>query len=126
MPGSARAAARRRWKATRASRRSTCPAPTGCEHVPVLGPLYADVISGHNILVYVAFAARAADLVGARRTRFGLRLRAVGENPAAVDTAGISVTALRYARGGDLAASSAGSAGAYLVARAGGGLRAAT
>lgn len=30
------------------------------------------------------------------RTRFGLRLRAVGENLAAVDTAGISVTWLRY------------------------------
>jgi simple sugar transport system permease protein len=31
------------------------------------------------------------------RTRFGLRLRAVGENPAAVDTAGVSVVGLRYA-----------------------------
>ena len=30
------------------------------------------------------------------RTRFGLRLRAVGENPASVDTAGVSVTRLRY------------------------------
>ena len=64
--------------------------------VPVLGPLWADLISGHNILVYVAFLAAPFTWWALWRTRFGLRLRAVGENPAAVDTAGISVTRLRY------------------------------
>jgi simple sugar transport system permease protein len=64
--------------------------------VPVLGPLYADVISGHNLLVYLAFLAAPFTWWALWRTRFGLRLRAVGENPAAVDTAGISVTRLRY------------------------------
>jgi general nucleoside transport system permease protein len=64
--------------------------------VPILGPLYAQVISGHNALVYVAALAVPAVAWVVYRTRFGLRLRAVGENPAAVDTAGISVTAMRY------------------------------
>ena len=64
--------------------------------VPVIGPLYADVISGHSILVYAAFVVVALTWWILYRTRFGLRLRAVGENPAAVDTAGISVTRLRY------------------------------
>jgi simple sugar transport system permease protein len=48
------------------------------------------------------------------RTRFGLRLRATGENPAMVDAAGVSVQALRYqalALNGALSAL----AGAYLV-----------
>ncbi len=65
--------------------------------VPVLGPIYADLISGHSILVYVAFLAVPATWWLLYRTRFGLRLRAVGENPAAVDTAGVSVVGLRYA-----------------------------
>ena len=64
--------------------------------VPVLGPLYADLVSGHTLLVYVAFAMVPLTAWGVYRTRFGLRLRAVGENPAAVDTAGISVPGLRY------------------------------
>ena len=64
--------------------------------VPVLGPLYADVISGHSILVYLAFAIVAVTWWVLYRTRYGLRLRAVGENPAAVDTAGVSVKGLRF------------------------------
>jgi len=64
--------------------------------VPVIGPIYADVISGNNILTYLAFAAVPISWWILYRTRFGLRLRAVGENPGAVDTAGISVSWLRY------------------------------
>ena len=55
------------------------------------------LIFGHSILVYVALALVPASAWLLYRTRFGLRLRAVGENPAAVDTAGISVVSLRYA-----------------------------
>lgn len=61
-----------------------------------VGRFYANVISGHNILTYIAFLAVPASWWILYRTRFGLRLRAVGENPGAVDTAGISVTWLRY------------------------------
>jgi len=48
------------------------------------------------------------------RTRFGLRLRAVGEYPLAADTLGISVTRMRYA-GVLLSGALAGMAGAYLA-----------
>lgn len=64
--------------------------------VPVLGTLYRELISGHNLLVYVALAVVPLTWWVIFRTRFGLRLRAVGENPQAVDTAGISVAFLRY------------------------------
>ncbi|OWJ66027.1 ABC transporter permease [Inquilinus limosus] len=64
--------------------------------VPVIGPIWSELISGHQVLVYAAFLAVPLVSWIVYRTRFGLRLRAVGENPAAVDTAGISVTALRY------------------------------
>jgi len=64
--------------------------------VPLLGPIYRDVVSGHNLLVYLAAAAVPAAAWVVSRTRFGLRLRAVGESPGAVDTAGISVAATRY------------------------------
>jgi simple sugar transport system permease protein len=65
--------------------------------VPVLGPIYRELVSGHNILVYLALLAVPLTWWILFRTRFGLRLRAVGENPGAVDTAGVSVVRQRYA-----------------------------
>lgn len=64
--------------------------------VPVIGPIWAGLISGHSVLVYVAFIAAPVSWWVLWRTRFGLRLRAVGENPAAVDTAGVPVERMRY------------------------------
>ncbi|AHC99903.1 ABC transporter permease [Leisingera methylohalidivorans] len=75
----------------------TLPFADSLAGVPVLGPIYAELLSGHSILVYIAFLAVPATWWILSRTRFGLRLRAVGENPAAVDTAGVSVVGLRYA-----------------------------
>jgi len=72
------------------------PGAEAASGVPLIGPLYAELISGHNLLVYVALAVVPLTAWIVYKTRFGLRLRAVGENPAAVDTAGISVTWLRY------------------------------
>ena len=66
------------------------------QDVPVLGPIYHDLISGHTILVYVGLLAVPLTWWILFRTRYGLRLRAVGENPAAVDTSGVSVVGLRY------------------------------
>lgn len=72
------------------------PGADAMRDVPVIGPLYANVISGNNILSYIAFLMVPLAWWVLFRTRFGLRLRAVGENPGAVDTAGISVTWMRY------------------------------
>ena len=74
----------------------TLPLSTGLDQIPVFGPIYVEVVSGHNILVYLTMALVPLVAILIYRTRFGLRLRAVGENPHAVDTAGISVAGLRY------------------------------
>ena len=65
---------------------------------PLEGPQrFGDAFLGHSVLVYLALLAVPLTWFVLAKTRFGLRLRAVGENPAAVDTAGISVAGLRYA-----------------------------
>ncbi|MFN2307411.1 MAG: ABC transporter permease [Paracoccaceae bacterium] len=92
----------------------TLPFAESLSGVPVLGPIYAELISGHSILVYVAFLTVPLTWWLLFRTRFGLRLRAVGENPAAVDTAGVSVIGLRFAAVG-ICGILCGLAGAYLA-----------
>jgi simple sugar transport system permease protein len=82
--------------------------------VPFIGPIYSELLSGHSILVYVAFLMVPATWWILYRTRFGLRLRAVGENPAAVDTAGVSVVGLRFAAVA-ICGVLCGIAGAYLA-----------
>jgi len=91
----------------------TLPFADALKDVPVLGPIYNDLISGHTALVYLAFAMVPLTWWVLYRTRFGLRLRAVGENPAAVDTAGVSVIGIRYAAVA-IAGVLCGIAGAYL------------
>ncbi len=71
------------------------PGFSALEEIPGIGP-YFRIIDGHSLLVYAAFILVAVTAWALAKTRFGLRLRAVGENPHAVDTAGISVATLRY------------------------------
>ncbi len=78
-------------------------------HIPFIGPVVFD----NDILVYLSIVLVAGFWFLIYKTRHGLRLRAVGENPAAADAMGINVFAFRYGYvlvGGMLA----GLAGVYL------------
>ncbi|TCO73890.1 nucleoside ABC transporter membrane protein [Rhodovulum euryhalinum] len=92
----------------------TLPLADTVRPVPILGPIYHDLISGHTIPVYFAFSMVPLTWWLLYRTRFGLRLRAVGESPEALDTAGVSVVATRYAAVA-ICGVLCGIAGAYLA-----------
>jgi simple sugar transport system permease protein len=82
--------------------------------IPGVGRALQLAFFGHNPMVYLSLVLVGAVWWLLYRTRFGLRLRATGENPAMVDAAGVSVKGLRYtalALNGVLSAL----AGAYLV-----------
>jgi simple sugar transport system permease protein len=59
--------------------------------IPVVGP----ILSGQNLMVYVAVLATAVSAFLVFRTRFGLRLRAAGYNPASLDSSGVPSNRLR-------------------------------
>lgn len=64
----------------------------GLSQIPVVGPLLFD----QTIIVYLMYVAVVVVAVGLYRTRWGLRLRAVGEHPQAADTVGINVGRTRF------------------------------
>src|SRR5438309_1750373 len=80
------------------------------DRVPALAPL----VTGISPLVPVTVLLVLLGQWVLRRTAFGLRLRAVGENPRAAETLGINVYRMRYT-GVLLSGALAGLAGAYLV-----------
>jgi simple sugar transport system permease protein len=60
--------------------------------IPVIGPVFFR----QTIIVYLMYVAVALVWFGMFRTRWGLRMRAVGEHPQAADTVGINVNATRF------------------------------
>ena len=78
--------------------------------IPLIGP----VLFGQTILFYLTILLVVVAQFVLFRTNFGLALRAAGENPAAADSAGVSVTRMRYA-GTLISGAAAGMAGGYLV-----------
>lgn len=66
--------------------------------IPVLSeiPLIGPILFQQSFIVYLMYAVVALVWFGLYRTRWGLRLRAVGEHPQAADTVGIKVAATRY------------------------------
>lgn len=78
--------------------------------IPLIGP----IIFSQNVLVYVTLLFVAVSGFVLYKTKFGLKLRAVGEHPRAADTAGIAVKKIRYI-GVLLSGAFAGLAGGFLV-----------
>ena len=73
------------------TRFSSIPIPV-LSDIPVLGPVLFD----QPLLIYLMFFAVPAVWYALNRTRWGLRLRSVGEHPKAADTVGIDVVRTRY------------------------------
>ena len=74
----------------------TLPLAQSLGEVPIVGWVYTTIISGHSLPVYLAWLAVPLTAFVLSYTGFGLRLRAVGESPEAVNAAGLSVARLRF------------------------------
>lgn len=59
-------------------------------------PFFGKALFSHNILVYAGFVMAILMWVYFEKTKYGLKLRAIGENPAAADSVGVNVTLYKY------------------------------
>jgi general nucleoside transport system permease protein len=82
----------------------------GLSQIPIIGPIFFD----STIFLYITYVALIVIQVALFHSRWGLRVRAVGEHPTAADTVGISVLWIRY-RNVILGGLVAGIGGAYLT-----------
>jgi ABC-type uncharacterized transport system permease subunit len=64
----------------------------GLSAIPILGPIFFN----HDVLVYIAYLLVPVSLYLLYRTTFGLKVRAVGQNPEAADSLGVRVNGVRY------------------------------
>jgi simple sugar transport system permease protein len=67
-------------------------------HIPWLSdlPIVGELLFSHSLLVYGAFLLVPIGTYVLNNTTIGLKIRSAGENPAAVDTLGVSVARVRY------------------------------
>ncbi|HEY1042753.1 MAG TPA: ABC transporter permease [Telluria sp.] len=72
------------------------PGTEALRDIPFVGWFYGSVLGGHSVLTYLAFLLIPVVHWVIYHSRFGLRLRACGENPHAADAAGVSVARTRY------------------------------
>lgn len=67
-------------------------------NIPIISsiPILGDVLSGHNVLTYLAFILVFVVWIILYKTPLGLQLRVVGENPHAAESVGINVKKIQY------------------------------
>ena len=67
--------------------------------LPFLGdlPVVGDLLFNHNLMVYAAYLLVPLVWLVLNRTTWGLKIKSAGQNPAAADALGVSITRVRYA-----------------------------